>query len=219
MHLCLFLLSDFGILWAVCTEFELEQHFRGNRAPSAVAPRTSFHSSWCQVRHRWHRLGKVWVSPETVLVILAWRNTCVDQHMISSIYPCLFPGPAGQQGFPSATFGGLPFVHLLFPCHPCKQKHTHHTDCFISTVHTLSSQMNAPRRSEYSACTAHQHQLCVLTAPDVSSKMSCICSVAHKEDVWQGETRLLGMPWQPLPGAVFPDGFLGQAFQCRNIDH
>lgn len=83
--------------------------------------------------------------------------------------------------------------------------HTTRWLVYLYNAHRLSSLMNAPKRSEYSACIANQHQLCTLTAPDVSSKMKHICSAVRGEQCrrgweqspeWPRTAGAVGLPWK-----------------------
>lgn len=83
------------------------------------------------------------------------------------------------------------YFFLVIPAN----KHTQLTLPGVSTEHTQTIILiNAPKRSEDSAGIANQHQLCALTAPDVSSKMNCICSAAHKEQCMRGWDQTLEWP-------------------------
>lgn len=98
--------------------------------------------------------------------------------------------------------------------------HTTHWLVYLYSAYRLSSLMNALKRSEYSACIANQHQLCSLTAPDVSSKMNCICSAVHRSNACKDETRLLNGPsepglWTCIANATSPSAKKGLAFSPR----
>lgn len=103
--------------------------------------------------------------------------------LIRALCPPSIHHPLLSWGFTLARIGQIWQVSLCvftLSLSPLQTNaHTTRWLVYLYNAHRLSSLMNAPKRSEYSACIANQCQLCTLTAPDVSSKMSHICSAVR----------------------------------------
>lgn len=96
--------------------------------------------------------------------------------------------------------------------------HTPHRLVYLYNAHTIISNECTKKVRVFSLhCTSAPVMCFDSTRCQLQNELHLLSST---QGAMYGRVRpgSLTAPWQPWPGAVFPDGFLGQAFQCRNID-
>lgn len=176
-------LPDFGRMKATI----LLKHHSTSVLYSAVQEK------WLEMLFAWVR--RSWLNWEAAFVILIWENACVYQGIIPSIYLSSLPFFSWPVRFYIGKMWQPSFCVFTFSLSPLwTNKLLSVWYMHLYNAYRLLSLMNAPKRSEYSACIANQHQLCALTAPDVSSKMNCFCSAVHEEQCMQGWDQTLKWP-------------------------